>query len=120
MLCEQREIRLHTEFQDIEPFEYTDVIFRGVFAYRFVEDNFSTILFDIAEIPVEDILTADQELFESGRNYGWPGIWNDSMETLRAYLAENAARGFRISPSFGMGGWVLAQSMELIAVTPSA
>jgi hypothetical protein len=120
VLCEQREIRLHTEFQDIEPFEYTDVIFRGVFAYRFVEDNFSTILFDIAEIPVEDILTADQELFESGRNYGWPGIWNDSMETLRAYLAENAARGFRISPSFGMGGWVLAQSMELIAVTPSA
>nr|WP_309694231.1 hypothetical protein [Armatimonas sp.] len=122
MLCEQREIRLHTEFRDVAldaPFEYTDVVFRGVFAYHFQQDTLTNIIFDIAEIPVEDILTTDQALFESGINYGWPGIWNQSDETLRAYLT-NAARGFRISPTFGMGGWVLAQSMEFIAATPSS
>ena len=56
VLCRQREIRLHTEFRDKEPIECTDVIFRGVEAYHFDHDNFETIIFDITEVPVEDIL----------------------------------------------------------------
>jgi hypothetical protein len=123
VLHETREICLHTEYRDVAldaPFEYTDVIFRGVFAYHFTQDNFSNILFGIDETTTENILADNKALFEAGERYGWPGIWNRSDATLRAYLTENQARGFEISSSFGMYGWVLARSMEFIAAMPSA
>jgi len=97
VLCRQREIRLHTEFRDKEPIECTDVIFRGVEAYHFDHDNFETIIFDITEVPVEDILVQDKSRFDEGRRYGWPGPWNDSEVTMRARLAERGVRGFSLS-----------------------
>ena len=92
----------------------------GVFAYHFQQDTLTNIIFDIEEVAVTDILEDAQMLLAAGRPYGWPGLWNQSDETLRAYLVENQARGFKISSSMGLGGWVLAQSMEFIAVMPSA
>jgi len=115
VLCEKREIRLRTEFRDRSPVEYTDVIFRGVEAYHLHGDNFQNIVFDITETSVEDILTEDSERFEEGRNYGWPGMWNDSETAMRAYLLERGVRGFSISSSFGMSGWIIAESMERIS-----
>ena len=114
VLCGQREIRLHTEFRDRQPTERTDVIFRGVEAYHFSQDNFQTIIFDITEGSAEDILAEDSARFEEGRRYCWPGPWNDSDAALRKHLREREVRGFSLSSSFGMHGWILAQSMERI------
>src|SRR5688572_26401624 len=49
VLCERREIRLHTEFRDSSgPVEFTDVVFRGVVCYDFRHDSqIGTIIFDI-------------------------------------------------------------------------
>src|ERR1041384_6213267 len=97
VLCEQREIRLHTEFRDQQPVEHTDITFRGVEAYHFYHDNFQTIIFDITEIPAEDILAKDRARFEEGRRYGWPGAWNDSEAAMRAHLTQRGVRGFSLS-----------------------
>ena len=106
VLCEQQEIRLRTQFRDRQPIEHTDIVFRGVEAYHFYHDNFQTIIFDITEIPAEDILAEDRARFEEGRRYAWPGAWNDSEATMRAHLTQHGVRGFSLSSSFGMCGWI--------------
>jgi hypothetical protein len=123
VLCEQREIRLHTEYRDVAldaPFEYTDVVFRGVFAYQFQQDTLTNILFDIEEVAVTDILEKSQALLDAGRPYGWPHIEGSPEPNLEVYLSANDVRGFEIASSCGLNGWVLAQSMEFIAATPSS
>lgn len=123
VLCERREIRLHTEFRDVAlgaPFEYTDVIFRGVFAYHFQQDTQTNILFGIEEVAVSSILEEAQALLDAGRPYGWPRVEGSPPPTLEAYLSANDVRGFEIASSYGLDGWVLAQSMEFIAATPSS
>jgi hypothetical protein len=114
VLCAQREIRFHTLCDGVQPIEHTDIIFRGVEGYYFYNDNLETIIFDVMEIPVEDILTDDKARFEEGCRFDWPGRWSRSDETRRAYLAEHGVRGFGLSSSYGMSGWVLAKSMEIL------
>jgi hypothetical protein len=112
--CEAREIRLHTEYRDRDPFEYTDVIFSGVEAYYFEGDNFCNIVMDINEGSVSNILTKNAAMFDNGKKYRWPGSWNTSSEAARVYLAERKVRAYLIYSSYGMGGWVLAKNMEMI------
>ena len=96
------------------------MVFRGIFAYHFQQDTLTNIIFDIKEVAVIQILKEAQVLFDTGRAYGWPGLWNRSDEALQAYLTENAAQGFKIASSCGLDGWVLAQSMEFIVAMPSS
>jgi hypothetical protein len=114
--CERREIRLHTEYRDSgEPFERTVVVFTGVEAYCFEHDCLGNIVFDIEEIPAETILTQHQAQFEEGhRLAGWPRFWQKSLDDTRSYLREHGTRGFELSSSYGMSGWVLAQDMQML------
>jgi hypothetical protein len=114
VLCEQREIRLHTEFRSKQPVERTEIVFRGVEAYHLYHDNFQTIIFDITETSVDDILAEESARFEEGRRHCWPGAWNNSEATAKAYLAQRRVCGYTLSSSFGMCGWVLAFGMERI------
>ncbi len=113
VLCDKRELVLHTEFREKEPKEVTDVVFRGVEAYHISGDNMESILFDVAQCEIEEILQAFCSEFEEGREYIWPGLWNESPEACREYLEKQGCRGWKISPSYGMGGFVIAKSMEL-------
>ncbi|MBC7529620.1 MAG: hypothetical protein H7308_18995 [Chthonomonadaceae bacterium] len=117
VLSETREIRLQTIYEDHEPYEYTNVIFSGVIAYHFQQDSFGTIIFDIEETDVAQLYAENRERFESGRNYGWPGGWNKSEETILDYLVSSGIKGFALSSSCGMDGWVMAQTMSKIAVS---
>lgn len=121
VLCELREIRLHTEYRDgllDGPFECTDVVFRGVFAYHFQQDTQTNIIFDIEEASVTDILKESQALLAAGRPHGWPQIEGSPKPNLEVYLSVNDVCGFEISSSCGLDGWVLAQSMEFITRNP--
>lgn len=110
--CREREIVLHTAFLDREPHEYTDVIFSGVAAYRFEGDNFSTIIFDVSEVGLEDIYARHQDVFADAKNYGWPMPYDSAEELLRGLRAENV-KGYVINSSYGLDGWVWARGMTL-------
>ena len=111
--CEQREIRLHTEYRDKgEPFEHTDVIFTGVCAYHFIQDCFTNIIFDIDEISPETIYRDHRAEFEAGWRYGWPGDWGKTEEDANAYFREHGVHGYSLHSSCGMEGWILGQKME--------
>lgn len=111
--CATRALVIHTAYQDANPIETTDVVFRGVEAYHLVGDNMQTILFDVGECPIEDILKAFASDYESGVKYGWPGVWNKSPESCLQHFTDTKCKGWMIASSFGMGGFVIARSMEL-------
>lgn len=112
--ADKQEIYFHTVFPGQEPPELTNVVFTGVVGYHFERDNFQTIIFGIDETEVESIYAEDRKLFEDGRKYCWPGAWNVSDEAVLTYLIENEIKGFSLSSSLGVVGWVLAKSMSLV------
>lgn len=110
--CEARRITFHTVFRDREPHEYTDVVFEEVVAYHIEGDTFGTILFDIAEVPVEELFATEAWLFERGKNYGWPAVPGMRMgQDPLEVLAASGVRGFEIQSSCGLDGFVLARAM---------
>lgn len=117
--CEGREIRLCTEKRDGgEPFERIVIVVRGVEAYYFEHDCLGNILSDIEEVPADDILREQESRFIEGhRAAGWPRFWRNSLEEARGYLRENGTRGFEISSSYGLSGWVLAAEMQMLNPT---
>ncbi len=112
--ADRKEIRLHTSYAAQDSQEVSDVVFTGVVAYRFELDNFMTIIFDVYETNVDAIYTDERGMFEDGRKYLWPGTWNTSDESVLAYLVDNEIKGYRLSSSIGMVGWVLAKSMSFV------
>jgi hypothetical protein len=111
--AERRCIVLHTRFDERHPVEYTDLIFEGVLAYYFENDNFENILFAVEEVPLPQLVRADRALFEEGSKYAWPGSWNTSPEAAIQYFETEGARAFEISSSYGLTGWVVAESRRL-------
>src|SRR5262245_26496910 len=108
VLCEERKIVLHTEFRERKPPEQTRVVFTGVVAYRFENDTLGSILFDIETVPVGDLLQERRaEIQEAARFTAWP--WAEDLDAAPRLLAEKGVKGFVLSSSYGMTGWVLAQ-----------
>jgi hypothetical protein len=110
---ERRRIVLHTRFEDRDPVEYTDLIFEGVLAYHFENDNFGNILFSVGEVPVQQLVDDNRHLFDKGSKYAWPGPWNESCEASVQYFESQRAKAFEISSSYGLAGWVIADSCRL-------
>jgi hypothetical protein len=63
---QHRRIVLHTQS---EGRELIDIIFEGVLAYHFENDNFKNILFDVVEVSVGQVVADDRSLFEAGSKY---------------------------------------------------
>ena len=110
--CEKESITFHTVLSDNEPHEYTDVIFTKVVGYHFEGDNFQTILFDIYQASPEEVYASHCELFERRKNYAWPFNYN-SKQGLMEKLDKKSVKGFFISSSYGMEGFVLAEEMQI-------
>ena len=117
VMAQKQEIIFHTVDPHRTPPELTDVIFSGVACYYFECDNFQNIIFGIDEVNAETIYIEYQTMFEDGRKYGWPGTWSGTDETVLDYLIENQIKGFKLSASLGMVGWVLAKSIRFVSVT---
>lgn len=111
--AEHRRIVLHTRFEEREPVERTDLVFEGVLAYHFEDDNFGNILLGVEEISIVQLVASDRQLFLDGSKYAWPGPWNESPEACVRYLESPEAKAFEISSSYGLSGWVVAASYRL-------
>jgi len=113
---ERRRVVLHTRFDERVPVEFTDLIFEGVLAYHFENDNFGNILFSVEEVPVAQLVASCRNLFEEGSKYAWPGSWNESPEASLDHFQSHAGKAFEISSSYGLAGWVIAESYRVAAV----
>ena len=72
-----------------------------------------SVLLDVYECTIDQILLDFNSEFEDGVRYAWPGPWNDSPKTCHEYFEKRECKAWRISSSYGMGGFVIAKTMEL-------
>jgi hypothetical protein len=88
------------------------VVFSGVSAHSFEFPLLPSILSEITQVTAQDLLTAQWSTFERGYNRcGWPGNWAQSMAGAVNYATASKLHGFQIGSSYGLEGWVLAQSV---------
>jgi hypothetical protein len=113
--CEARTITLRTEYRvDNKPTEFTNAVFHGVQGYRFENDAFGNIIFDLETVEIEQILDqCGAELSESYRMAGSPGPWAANLEAAPRYLRDQGTQGFILSSSFGLSGWILAREVSI-------
>jgi hypothetical protein len=120
--CEARIITLRTEYrQTNKPTEFTNVVFEGVQGYRFEDDAFGNIIFGVEPVTVEYLLTEfGADISESYRMAGSPGPWAADLGSASEYLRERGIKGFTLSSSCGLSGWVLAKEMSILDAAQSA
>ncbi|MEM9283556.1 MAG: hypothetical protein AAGA96_17170 [Verrucomicrobiota bacterium] len=112
----ERRIVLHTEYSHDERKERSDVIFEGVLSYHFEGDLFSSIVFDIEETMLKDALDPFEGLLARREKQGWPQGWEPKSETLDEYLSRNELKVYGIQSSYGLDGFVFAESMKKLRV----
>ncbi|HWB19278.1 MAG TPA: hypothetical protein VG711_03180 [Phycisphaerales bacterium] len=111
--CEERQLILHTRTGNADDSELTDVVFAGVIAHHFENVLNHNILFDITEVDPDDIVTAEADRFSESWKWNWPPVdYRGNLSTLKQLLREQGIRGFKISSSYGLSGWVLANDCE--------
>jgi hypothetical protein len=108
-----RRLVFATLYEDAGAHEATTLTFEDVVAYEVTGDDFLTIILDVEECPPERLVERRRALFETGRNYHWPGRWNTSLSAVQKYLNENKIRGFMLMSSCGLECWVLAKRYTL-------
>lgn len=109
--CRKRRIALYTEFESGEAHEYTDIIFEGVVAHHFASVLSGNILFAIDEVNAAEIIDRWRDLFIEQKSFGWPEIEYDALDELSSILVARRVKGYVISSSYGLSGFVLAETM---------
>ena len=112
--CEERIITLRTEYRAKNmPTEFTNIVFEKVQGYRFENDAFGNIIFELATVPVEQFLTEyGAEISELRRMTGSPA-WATDLGSAPGYLHDQGIKGFILSSSLGLSGWVLAEECSI-------
>jgi hypothetical protein len=113
--CETRRIKLHAKRDPRLPAlngEQTTrtIVFCGVEGYQFENDAFGNIIYSLEPIPIGQLLaTCRSRIEESYRMAGAPGPWAADLTSAAEILAARGVRGFILSSSYGLSGWILAK-----------
>ncbi|GIQ72745.1 hypothetical protein BraRD5C2_11810 [Bradyrhizobium sp. RD5-C2] len=112
--CESRRITLRAR-RDTRPHPAPDpasdcvVVFEGVEGYDFRDDAFGNIIFSLTEISIDKVLLDHRaDIRESYSTSGAPGPWACDLDSASAILGAKGVRGFELSSSYGLSGWILA------------
>jgi hypothetical protein len=110
--CERRIIKLHARHYDRAKEVGTHtltVVFEGVDGYHFKNDAMGNIIFSLQSVSIETLLSDHLlEMAESFREAGAFGPWAGDPAAAPGLLVAKGLRGFLLSSSFGLSGWVLA------------
>jgi hypothetical protein len=111
--AQRHEVIFHTAFLEAQPHEYTDIVFEGVIAYDIFGDTFNTVISDLEEVPVEEILENDKPEQILGKRINWSEARNEENGDWVALLTAQGIRGFRLSSETGLNAWFLAQEVQV-------
>jgi len=112
--CESRQIRLRatpdprdTAKAEMRPHT---IIFTGVEGYQFENDAFGNIIFSLQAVSIEQVLAEyGARIVESHHQAGAPGPWAADLASATEVLKAKGVRGFVLSSSYGLSGWILAK-----------
>lgn len=91
------------------------LLFQGVFCYKFYEEMSYSIIFDLEERPIENFVKENQELLTQTKKDVWP-IMYDSLEELEAKIQTANVAYHVLCSSYGMNGWILAEKVTIVEV----
>lgn len=110
--CERRQIKLHARPYDRAAERGTHtltVVFEGVKGYHFKNDAMGNIIFSLQAVSIDKLLSVQlPEMAESFREAGALGAWVADPAAAPRLVAAEGVRGFLLSSSYGLSGWVLA------------
>ena len=110
---DERVLTLHTQYRDgAGPYDFTDVRFTGVIGHYFQDVVAPSILLDIETVPSEWVVGQWRDVFERGKNHGWPPLNHRDLDDLCRLLKEQNIIGYRVMGSCGLDGFVLALGVE--------
>ncbi len=100
----------------LKPFS---VLFQGVAAHHFSTPLLPAILSDITRLSASDLIEMNWPAIEQGYHLaGWPGPWAETLSHAIDYAASHHLNGFQIESSYGLSGWVLAESVQRLNRRP--
>ena len=112
--CEARQIKFFTRPDPRDPTNSDrrrrTIGFDGVEGDQFKGDAVGNIGSSLDAVSIEQVL-ADygSAIAESYRMSGAPGPWAADLASAAQMLAANGVKGFVLSSSYGLSGWVLAK-----------
>ena len=115
--CEGREIKLHIKpaASVAQQARCSTVLFTGVEGYRFENDAFGNIIFDLETVDLAGFVSEyGSELAESFRVAGALGTWVSDLDGAPRRLSEQGIQAFVLSSSYGLSGWVLAREASVV------
>lgn len=108
--CEARQIRLRSRTTAMAEGQLREIVFTGVEGYHLENDAFGNIIFALEVISVEQLVsTYAPQIMESYRIAGAPGPWAADLSCAAEELTSRGLKGFVLSSSYGLSGWVLAK-----------
>ncbi|NLC23217.1 MAG: hypothetical protein GX776_01905 [Oxalobacter sp.] len=108
-----------TEYHAGAQHERTAIVFGSVCAHAFENEDKGSIIFDIEAASLEDFIEDNRDLLGQKKRYGWPLLYASEAELLEK-MREARQQYFVIDSSFGLYGWVLAETMEIEVTDVSA
>ncbi|WP_438350662.1 hypothetical protein ACP8HI_08480 [Paenibacillus sp. FA6] len=108
----QNKIVIHTEYQNSNKIENTNIIFYDVLAHLFETQLPGSIIFDIDNYEIHHFIEENKEILEKQKNYCWPMEYK-TINELEEKLMIEQYKYCVISSSYGLSGWVLAKKYEI-------
>lgn len=100
--------------------------FSGIESYYLEHDLGGNIVYSFAEVPLRPFLEHWANRFENECKWGWPRFWRSKpypvrpaeieLEEAFEYLTQRQLKCVELSSSYGLSGWVLAQSSHHVPV----
>jgi hypothetical protein len=114
--CEAREIKLCAKCPNVRDGGFRTIVFRGVEGYHFRNDAFGNIVLALETVPIERLLSEyGPEIAEAYRLAGAPGPWAADLASAPQALTAKGVKGFLLSSSYGLSGWVLAKEASALS-----
>lgn len=98
--------------------ECSDVIFEGVWCHYLESIQNGNIIFDIEQVELAQIEKEFQSVFERLKNSGWPRT-EKIVDSFSAVIERRRLKVYRIESSYGMEGFVVAESVRQTNIEPT-
>ena len=104
--------KLYCTFED--KITKTEVIFKGFLASKLTDIQPGSIILDLEKWDIDSFIKVEKKYLESRQKYGWPFPTKD-IDELKTKLSNGGYSVWWLSPSFGMGGYIIAKSAKAIS-----
>ena len=83
----------------------------GLVAHHFNHVGIRNVIYDIAAVPLDEFIDAENKWLTRTLRYGFPVTVRDGLGSLRRFLSEQGCQVFDIRASVGLCGFVIAQRL---------